>query len=69
MFIHNLQSCVKGNSSKFLYNKSHMAFNQTKYRFSKGISYPFLYSDVINKAKKLTSDTSKLVESLKTLFV
>jgi hypothetical protein len=49
MFSHNLQSCVKGNSSKFLYNKSYKIFNPIKYRFSKGISYLFLFGDVINQ--------------------
>ena len=34
----------------------------------KGISQPCFYGDVINRAKKFKSDTSKLVKSLKTVF-
>lgn len=32
---------------------------------NKGISHPYLYGNVINKAKKFISDTSKLMKSLK----
>jgi hypothetical protein len=48
-------------------------FTKFYYRYArdliqKGISQPCCYCDVINKAKKLKSDTSKLVKFLKNLI-